>query len=210
MCVICQQAVGRHSMKVKIDRRVRRICNRVDHEHAEWLLEHKMDMNYLRITNKRKGGIMGIIVLMLAFVALIWAFIYTTGFKTMFAAVGAIMSILIGIFVVMEFQVILVTDRMRPLLREVELDMPLVSPDPHPSLERLDEVAALAGEAEPELGRVTMYSTSEPAPTSSTAPRPSTMADDGIPGIPQPVVASREWEVMGVEEPAPASPQPAP
>ncbi|NIP36437.1 MAG: hypothetical protein GWN18_02250, partial [Thermoplasmata archaeon] len=197
-------------MKVKLDRKVRKICNRVDHEHAEWLLDHKMESNYLRITRRRVGGILGIIVLMLAFVALIWAFVYSTGFKMMFVAVAVLLSALIGAFVVMEFRMITVSDRMRNLIHEVELERPMVSAEPHAALERLDEMAALAGEAEPERDRVSILAPAEPAPTRAAAPRPSAQAEDGIPGVPQPVVADKEWEVMGTEDQAPGAPQPAP
>ena len=209
-CYICQGSLGRHAMKVKMDRRVRRICNRVDKEHADWLLDQRMDTNYLRITRKRRGGIMGIIVLMLAFVALIWAFTYFQDFKPLFVAVSGTISLLIGVIVIVEFKTITVSDRMRALLTEVELARPVVSPLPHPSMERLDEVAALAGEAEPEMGRVAIHTTAEPAPTQTAASRPSVAAEYGIPGIPQPVVVAREWEVMGIEDQTPGGPRPPP
>ncbi|MCK4970742.1 MAG: hypothetical protein KAS77_09450, partial [Thermoplasmata archaeon] len=207
-CIICQQSVGRHPMKVKIDRKVRRICNRVDEDHAEWLLDNRMDVNYLRITNKRRGGILGIIVLMLAFVALIWAFIYTTNFKPVFVAVAGALSAAIILFVVSEFRTITVSDRMRSMLHRVEVDRPIISPEPHPSLERLDEVAALAGEAEPEMGRVSIHSV-EPAPTQASA-LPTLAPEDGVPGFPQPVVTAKEWQIMDVEDQGPGAPQPAP
>ncbi|MCK5252124.1 MAG: hypothetical protein KAQ96_04210, partial [Thermoplasmata archaeon] len=195
-------------MKVKIDRKVRRICNRVDEDHAEWLLDNRMDVNYLRITNKRRGGILGIIVLMLAFVALIWAFIYTTNFKPVFVAVAGALSAAIVLFVVSEFRTITVSDRMRSMLHRVEVDRPIISPEPHPSLERLDEVAALAGEAEPEMGRVSIHSV-EPAPTQASA-LPTLAPEDGVPGFPQPVVTAKEWQIMDVEDQGPGAPQPAP
>lgn len=188
-------------MKVKLDGRVRRICNRVDEEHAEWLLDHKMDLAYLRITRKRRGGLMGIIVLVMAFVVLIWAFTYTTGFKTLFVATAGIISLVIAVFILSEMRAVTVHDRMKSLIHEVELERPIVSPEPHPSLVRLDEVAALAGEAEPERGRVAIHAAAEPAPTRSSA-RPAPPPEDGIPGIPQPVVSPDEWQVMTVGEPA--------
>lgn len=207
-CVICQESVGRHPMKVKIDRKVRRICNRVDEEHADWLLDNRMDVNYLRITNKRRGGILGIIVLMLAFVALIWAFIYTTNFKPVFVVVAGALSAAIVLFVVSEFRTITVSDRMRSMLHQVEVDRPIIPPEPHPSLGRLDEIAALAGEAEPEMGRVSIHSV-EPAPTQASA-LPTLAPEDGVPGFPQPVVTPKEWEIMDVEDQGPGAPQPAP
>ena len=67
-CMVCQGSLGMHPMKVKVKKRVGRICNRVDKEHAEWLLDRNMDSAYLRITYRRRGGILGIIILMVAFI----------------------------------------------------------------------------------------------------------------------------------------------
>ena len=38
-CMICQGSLGLHPLKVKVNKRIGRICNRVDAEHAGWLLD---------------------------------------------------------------------------------------------------------------------------------------------------------------------------
>ena len=210
-CMVCQGSLGLHPMKVKVENRIGRICNRVNKQHADWLLDRKMDTAYLRITYRRRGGLLGIIVLMLAFISLLWVFSYTTDFKGPIVAAATFVSIVIGAFLVIEYRTITVGDRMRRMLTEAELERPIRSQKPIAALESMDE---LARHREEEPPMPDPFATDlAPAPTRASPQRATMMAEDGIPGIPQPVVAAKEWEVMAGEErtsPAPAgTPGPA-
>ncbi len=210
-CMVCQGSLGLHPMKVKVEDRIGRICNRVNKQHADWLLDRKMDTAYLRITYRRRGGLMGIIVLMLAFISLLWVFSYTTDFKGPIVAAATFVSIVIGVFLIIEFRTITVGDRMRRMLTEAELERPIRSERPIAALESMDELARSAEEEPPMPDPFT--TDLAPAPTQASPQRVTMMADNGIPGIPQPVIAAKEWEVMAGEEgtsPAPAgTPEPA-
>jgi hypothetical protein len=210
-CMVCQGSLGLHPMKVKVDGRIGRLCNRVNRQHAEWLLDRKMDAAYLRITYRRRGGILGIIVLMLAFISLLWVFSYTTDFKGPIVAAATFVSIIIGAFLVVEFRTITVGDRMRRMLTDVERERPIRSAAPTATLESMVEIARSAEEEPP---MADPFATDlAPAPTQASPQRTIMMAEDGIPGIPQPVVAAKEWEVMAEDieaTPAPAgTPVPA-
>ncbi len=203
-CMVCQGSLGLHPMKVKVEGRIGRLCNRVDKQHADWLLDRKMDTAYLRITYRRRGGLLGIIVLMLAFISLLWIFSYTTDFKGPIVAAATFVSIVIGAFLIIEFRTITVGDRMRRMLTEAELERPIVYQKPSAALESMDELARHT-EAEPPMPDP--FATDlAPAPTRSSPQRVTMTAEDGIPGIPQPVVAAKEWEVMAGEEEAPPAP----
>ncbi|MCK5252510.1 MAG: hypothetical protein KAQ96_06150, partial [Thermoplasmata archaeon] len=210
-CMVCQGSLGLHPMKVKVEGRIGRICNQVNKQHADWLLDRKMDTAYLRITYRRRGGLLGIIILMMAFISLLWVFSYTTDFKGPIVAAATFVTIIIGVFLVAEFRTITVGDRMRRMLTEAELERPIRSEKPSATLESMDE---LSRSAEEKPSMPDPFATDlAPAPTRASPQRTTMMADDGIPGIPQPVVAAKEWEVMAGEErtsPAPAgTPGPA-
>ena len=118
-CMICQGSLGLHPLKVKVNKRIGRICNRVDAEHAGWLLDRKMDAAYIKITQRRRGGIMGLMILMTAFLALLWIFAYSTEFKGPIMAAAGSFSIIIGLFLYTEYLTITVGPRMRDMLMEV-------------------------------------------------------------------------------------------
>ena len=120
--MVCQGSLGLHPMKVKVKNRIGRICNRVDPEHANWLLDRRMDAAYIKITYRRRGGTLGLVVLMMAFLALLWIFAYSTQFKAPITAAAGTFSLVIGIFLAVEIRTFTVGDRMRDMLAEVELD----------------------------------------------------------------------------------------